>query len=121
MSGDGPHKKRGHAISYLPDALIELSGEEEWIGEGPEPLELRKRETPALRPVHCAVHAEVAIVAPDSARWLPRVELHGIESLSRDVGLGRPHAYPIPELERPVLSPRLEESRQLLLRRNAAR
>ena len=69
----------------LPDPFFELSRETELVGEGTEPLELREREPAAFRPVHGAVHAEVAVVAPDCPSRLSRIELYGVESLAGDV------------------------------------
>lgn len=119
LQRDRSHEQRGDTVSYLPDALFELSCERESVGEGSEPLELREREPSALGPVHGAVHPKVPVVPAHGAGRLPWVELHGIETLAGDVDLGTANAYAVPVLERSVLPTGLEERRQLFRGREA--
>ena len=42
------------------------------------------RHNPGVGIMHRAMHAEVAVVAPDGLRRLARIELHGVESLACD-------------------------------------
>ena len=120
MPRDSPHEERRDAVSYLADALFELSCEYEAVRKRPEPFEFWKRKPTVLGPMHSTMHTEVAIIAADRARRFPRIEFHGIESLACDVTFRGSHAHLVPVLERAILPCRLEQRRQLLRRRGAA-
>ena len=108
MIGDGTHEKRRHTIADLADPFCEFSGEDECIREGPEALELGKREPPSLIPMHRTAHSQVAVHSPYGMSRLLGIESNRIESIPRDVLLRSADPDAVPEAIGLLLPARLE-------------
>jgi len=116
MLCDCHHEQRWNAVADLADPLLEFSRKHKFVRKGSEPLELGKREAPPLIPPHRPMHAELPGIAPDRPCRLAGIELHAIESRSRDVLLRSVDSDPLPVLEGPVPPPGVEEDFHLVIR-----
>jgi hypothetical protein len=116
MKRDCPHKKWRDAVPDLPDPFVELPGKLEGIRKRSEALELRKRKSSPLIPMHRPVHAEIPVIPADRPRWPAGIELDAVESGPGDVLLRPVDPDLVVILERSVAQACVKQFRKLILR-----